>query len=241
MSIIGKTFPVLDKGSIQLIDAMPHPLTGVSPDMAIVSAARVSFLGASKGEEKDKRLLFRLMKDKHTSPFEQVTFTFRLHAPLVMFWQHVRHRNASLNFSSGRYTEFPADEFYIPGAGEWRLQSSDNKQASDGLLDEGLGAILTRRMMRHFEEGYAIYQDALLMGVAREQARLFLPGFSAYYTCIWKIDAHNLMHFLNLRMASDAQYEIRAYADIIYREIFKPLMPWTAEAFETYMLKGNPS
>jgi thymidylate synthase (FAD) len=91
-------------------------------------------------------------------------------------------------------------------------------------------------MMRHFEEGYVLYQEALEKGVAREQARLFLPGFSAYYTCIWKIDAHNLMHFLKLRMASDAQHEIRVYADTLYREIFKPLMPWTAEAFETFVM-----
>ncbi len=232
--IIGRRIPILDKGFIELVDFMPHPLTGVSGDLAIVNAARVSFLGESKGEDRDKKLLIYLLKNKHTSPFEMVEFKFRLHAPLVTLWQLVRHRTASLNLSSGRYVEFKEDEFYVPTV--WRKQSPSNKQASLGELEIEANNVLTQKLLQHYEAGYRLYEDALQQGVAREQARLFLPGFSVYYSCIFKVDAHNLMHFLKLRMAEDAQYEIRVYARAIYEHFFKPLLPWTAEAFETFVL-----
>jgi thymidylate synthase (FAD) len=234
--LIGQRVPVLDKGWIELIDFMPHPLSGISGDLAIVNAARVSFLGESKGAERDKKLLFYLMQHKHSSPFEMCEFKFRLHGPLVMLWQLVRHRTASLNLSSGRYTEFKEDEFYVPTI--WRRQSSDNKQASQGELEAEANDALTQKLIQHYDAGYRLYEEALRQGVAREQARLFLPGFSVYYTCIFKMDAHNLMHFLKLRMAEDAQYEIRVYAQVIYDHFFKSLLPWTAEAFETFVLKA---
>lgn len=234
-SLIGQHVAVLDKGFIELLDFMPHPLTGVSGDLAIVNAARVSFLGETKGPEQDKKLLFYLMQHKHTSPFEQAVFKFRLHAPLISLWQLVRHRTASLNLSSGRYVEFKEDEFYVPSV--WRKQSLNNKQASEGEADPKVSFILTRDLIKHYEASYTLYEKALLEGVAREQARLFLPGFSVYYSCILKMDAHNLMHFLKLRMADDAQYEIRVYAKAIYEHFFKPLLPWTAEAFEKFVLE----
>jgi thymidylate synthase (FAD) len=232
--LIGQRVPVLDKGFVELVDFMPHPLTGVSGDLAIVNAARVSFLGESKGEDRDKKLLFYLLREKHTSPFEMCVFKFRLHAPLVCLWQLVRHRTASLNLSSGRYVEFKEDEFYVPDI--WRRQSSSNKQASFGELEFEAGAPLTQKLIQHYEAGYRLYEEALQQGVAREQARLFLSGFGVYYSCIMKVDAHNLMHFLKLRMAEDAQYEIRVYAKAIYEHFFKPLLPWTAEAFEKFVL-----
>jgi thymidylate synthase (FAD) len=232
--LIGQRVPVLDKGFLELIDFMPHPLTGVSGDLAIVNAARVSFLGESKGEERDKKLLFYLLREKHTSPFEMCVFKFRLHAPLVMLWQLVRHRTASLNLSSGRYVEFKEDEFYVPDV--WRKQSPNNKQASLGELEFESGTALSQKLIQHYEAGYRLYEEALREGVAREQARLFLSGFGVYYSCILKVDAHNLMHFLKLRMAEDAQYEIRVYAKAIYEHFFKPLLPWTAEAFEKFVL-----
>lgn len=238
-NIIGKRFPVLDKGFIELIDFMPHPSTGVSGDLAIVNAARVSFLGESKGEEKDKKLLFYLIKHRHTSPLEMCVFKFRVHAPVLTFWQWARHRAASYNSSSGRYVEFKEDEFYVPD--EWRLQSKDNKQGSDGTLDTVNAAHLTRKLASRYQQGYDDYEMALKYGVAREQARLFLHGWGSYYTWIVKVDAHNLMGFLKQRMALDAQYEIRVYADVIYREMFKPLLPWTAEAFEKFTLNKETS
>lgn len=232
--LIGKRVPLLDQGWIELVDFMPHPSTEISGDLAIVNAARVSFMGESKGDEKDKKLLFYLVRNLHTSPFEMVEFKFRVHAPVVVWWQWVRHRTFNLNAQSGRYTEFEEDAFYVPST--WRLQSKNNKQASEGEVSETINTELTEKLVKHYEESYKLYQEALSAGVAREMARLYLPGFSVYYTWVVKADAHNLMHFLKLRMASDAQYEIRVYAQAIYEHFFKPLLPWTAEAFEQFTL-----
>ncbi|MEO8608984.1 MAG: FAD-dependent thymidylate synthase [Chloroflexota bacterium] len=233
-TLIGKRVPVLDKGFVELVDLMPHPNAGVSGDLAIVNAARVSFMGDSKGDEKDKKLLFYLMRNMHTSPFEMVEFKFRARAPLVTWWQWARHRVWSFNAQSGRYTEFEESDFYIPDV--WRKQSASNKQASEGKVDAETNQQLTDKLVEHYRQGYQLYEDALKTGVSKEMARLFLPGFSVYYTWVMKVDAHNLMHFLRLRMAPDAQYEIRVYAQAIYEEFFKPALPWTAEAFEQYML-----
>lgn len=237
--LIGKRVEVLDKGWVELVDLMPHPMTDTSGDLAIVNAARVSFLGESKGPERDKKLLFYLLRNRHTSPFEMVEFKFRVHAPLVTWWQWVRHRVWNFNAQSGRYSAFEEDDFYVPDV--WRLQAKDNKQASEGEVEADINSALTSKLLAHYEQGFALYQEALESGVAKEMARLFLPGFSVYYTWVAKVDAHNLMHFLRLRMASDAQYEIRAYAQAIYEHFFKPALPWTAEAFEQYVLKSDES
>ena len=119
----------------------------------------------------------------------------------------------------------------------WRKQSADNKQASEGALEADESAALTQKLLAHYDEGFRLYSEALGKGVSKEMARLFLPGFSVYYTWVTKIDAHNLMHFLRLRMARDAQYEIRVYAAAIYEHFFKPALPWTAEAFRKYILE----
>lgn len=236
-TLIGKRIDVLDKGWIELVDMLPHPDTGISGDLAIVNAARVSFLGESKGQEADKKLLFYLLRNAHTSPFEMVEFKFRCRAPLVTWWQWVRHRTWNMNAQSGRYTPFEESDFYVPAA--WRRQSKSNKQASEGELDAEVSQELTARLTKHYEEGFRLYLEALDAGVSKEMARLFLPGFSVYYTWITKVDAHNLMHFLRLRMASDAQHEIRVYAHAIYEHFFKPALPWTAEAFEQYVLRDQ--
>jgi len=140
----------------------------------------------------------------------------------------------SFNAQSGRYTEFDENDFYVPDV--WRRQAKDNKQASEGQIEIADDQYLTEELLKHYDTSYALYQDAIKRGVAREIARLFLPGFSVYYTWVMKVDAHNLMHFLRLRMASDAQYEIRVYAQAIYDHFFKPALPWTAEAFEKFIL-----
>lgn len=233
-NLIGKQVEVLDKGWIELVDMMPHPDTEISGDLAIVNAARVSFLGESKGNERDKRLLFYLLRNRHTSPFEMVEFKFRVRAPLVTWWQWVRHRTWNMNAQSGRYTPFEENDFYVPNV--WRKQSKDNKQASEGELTTESGQELTHDLIQHYDEGFRLYSKALEKGVSKEMARLFLPGFSVYYTWVTKIDAHNLMHFLRLRMASDAQYEIRVYAEAIYEHFFQPALPWTAEAFHEYII-----
>lgn len=237
--LIGQRVNVLDKGWVELVDLMPHPAAAISGDLAIVNAARVSFLGESKGEAADKKLLFYLLRNQHTSPFEMVEFKFRVRAPLMTWWQWVRHRTfhfQSVNAQSGRYTPFEENDFYVPSV--WRRQSKNNKQASEGEITGPDGEFLTRKLVDFYEQSYRLYEEALQCGVSKEMARLFLPGFSVYYTWVIKVDAHNLMHWIRLRIASDAQYEIRAYAEAIYHSFFKPALPWTAEAFEQYVL--NP-
>ncbi len=225
--LIGKRVPVLDKGWIELQDVM-------GDDLAIVNAARVSYMGESKGPEQDKRLLFYLLRHRHTTPFEQVEFKFRVRAPVLVWWQWSRHRTWSYNAQSGRYTAFEENDFYVPA--EWRQQAQSNKQMSEGLLTDQEGAELTAELLAHYERSYTLYQAALAKGVARELARVFLPGFALYYTWVAKTDAHNLMHFMDLRMGSHAQDEIRAYAKTLYDEFFRPALPWTAEAFELFIL-----
>jgi thymidylate synthase (FAD) len=228
--LIGKRVPVLDQGWIELQDIM-------GDDLAIVNAARVSFLGESKGEEADKRLLFFLMRHRHTSPFEQVEFKFRVRAPVLVWWQWARHRTWNYNAQSGRYSPFLENDFYHPAV--WRKQSASNKQGSEGTIAQEDSQRLSALLDQHYQQGFQLYCQALEAGVAKEQARLFLPGFALYYTWVAKTDAHNLMHYLSLRMAPDAQEEIRAYAKAIYTEFFKPALPWTAEAFEKLILKNG--
>ncbi len=236
-TLIGKKIRVLDKGYVELLDLMPHPATEVSGDLAIVNAARVSYLGESKGTERDRKLLFFLMRHRHTSPFEMVEFKFRCRAPLLTWWQWVRHRTWSANAQSGRYTPFEENDFYVPEV--WRLQARSNRQASEGELDDASATGMTRDLIAHYENAFRLYRQALDAGVSRELARVFLPGFSVYYTWVMKVNAHNLMHFIKLRMAEDAQHEIRVYARAILEHFFRPALPWTAEAFETMVLNNN--
>jgi thymidylate synthase (FAD) len=217
---------------LELQDMLPHPASGVTADSAIVSAARTSFLGHSKGADQDKRLLLYLLKHRHTTPFEQVEFKFRVRAPVVVWWQWVRHRTWSYNLQSGRYTPFNEDEFYIPKA--WRQQSPTNKQGSEGLVSSEVSEELHRRLTDIANDSFALYTQALEMGVAKEQARLVLPAWTSYYVAVCKVDAWNLMHFLRLRLATEAQWEIRQYAEAIL-DIFREFMPWTSEAFDRYL------
>jgi len=257
---------------VELVDFMPHPASGVSGDLAIVNAARVSFLGESKGKDSDAGLLSYLMRHKHTSPFEMVEFKFRVNAPLIVWWQWARHRTWNFNAQSGRYTAFDENDFYIPAV--WRKQSKDNKQGSGteelsvsqqirllrlllrdqktkdnahGLFDNILSDDISeygehsvtpvRDMLeRYIDAGYDVYQRLLDAGVAREQARLFLPAFGVYYTWVVKTDAHNLMNFLRLRLAKDAQYEIRAYAEVIHEKFFRVALPETERYFSVSMM-----
>lgn len=238
-TLIGKCVNVLDSGFVELQDMLPHPATGISADNAIVAAARVSFLGESKGAEPDKKLIHYLMRNRHSSPFEMVEFKFRVRCPLITYWQWIRHRTfhyQSINSQSGRYTEFEENEFYVPDV--WRKQAKSNKQASEGTLEGADGEELTRDLIAYYAQGYTLYEKALAKGVAREMARLFLPGFAVYYTWIVKVDLKNLFDFLQLRMAQDAQYEIRVFAETIYHEFVKPAVPVASEAWEKYIL--NP-
>lgn len=158
---------------------------------------------------------------------------FKVKAPVVVWWQWVRHRTWSYSFQSGRYTAFEGDDFYIPL--EWRLQSANNKQGSEGIATPVGNALLTMEMERIIEVCYTSYRHLLDSGVAREQARLVLPGFATYYTAQVKVDIHNLLKFLDLRLASEAQWEIREYAKAILHltePYFPNIMKWYRETRE---------
>jgi thymidylate synthase (FAD) len=214
--------PVLDLGWVELQDMM-------GDDLAIVSAARTSYLGESKGDAQDRKLLDYLMQHNHGTPFEMVVFRFRVRAPEIVFRQWVRHRIGSFNVQSRRYTEVEDDEFYLPS--EWRTQDYVNRQGSAGILDDEAGAVLSDKLERIYTVGMAAYRRALDLGVAREQARLFLPGFAVYSTFVWCVNARSLMNFLKLRMDVHAQLEIQQYAKAVW-QIFEAKLPWTAAAFK---------
>ncbi|MFP4322352.1 MAG: FAD-dependent thymidylate synthase [Anaerolineales bacterium] len=224
----GERIPVLDQGWVELQDMM-------GDDLAIVNAARTSYLGDSKGDARDKKLLFYLMQHRHDGPFEMVELRFRLHAPEIVWRQLLRHRTGNFNLQSYRYTQAQDEAFYIPA--EWRTQSTTNKQSSADALPPAAGDALSAQLREHIAAGYALYEDALAQGVAREMARLFLPAFGLYSTGVAKFDARNLMHFLGLRMAEDAQWEIRQYAQAMYT-IFADMLPWCAEAYAEFRQPG---
>lgn len=220
------------KSWVELQDMLPHPSDALAPDLAVVNAARVSFLGHSKGPERDKKLLFYLLRNMHTSPFEQVEFKFRVKAPVVVWWQWVRHRTWHYNFQSGRYTPFSEEDIYVPE--HWRQQSASNKQGSADNFSEAESALYSKQLNELHTQAFNLYSEALEAGMAKEQARLFLPAWTSYYIAIVKVDAWNLMHFLRLRLDPHAQWEIRMYAEALHN-MFREYMPWTAEAFDQYI------
>lgn len=217
---------VLDSGYVQLIDYM-------GDEDAPVDAARVSFdrTADQYTEEQNDKLLRFLLSHNHESPFEMVVYKFRVNAPVVVWWQWVRHRLASYNFVSGRYVPFNEDQVYRVEDDRWRIQSKSNKQGSaEGeYLDPVHGALLNGRIDALYENAYSIYNDMLSLGVAREQARLVLPFAAVYYPAIVLVNARSLGNFLDLRTSADAQWEIRQYANAVksivvnmHRRIWEP-------------------
>ncbi len=229
-AILDKSYPVLDKGFVRLIDYL-------GSDDRIVQAARVSYGEGTKSYRKDKGLINYLLRNDHTSPFEQVNFTFHIKMPIFVARQWIRHRTAKINEISGRYSVMN-DECYIPSDENISLQSSDNKQ---GRSSEPVSAEIREKVKRILEEDqkrtYAVYQELLDMGIARELARVNLP-LSLYTEWYWQMDLHNLFHFLQLRMDMHAQYEIRVFANTIF-EIIKTICPISCEAFEEHRLGGE--
>lgn len=211
-----------DVGYVELVSCMGN-------DKTIVNAARQSchheLQDGGELTDADKRLLARLFQDRHTSPFEMVEFVFAVRAPLFVIAQWQRHRTWSYNEESLRYHESPLD-FYTPET--WRAQCTTNKQSSAGEIPWQDTAAITYYNL--VVDAVAAYRNLLELGVAREQARMVLP-VSLMKTMIAKVDLHNLLHFLRLRLAADAQEEIRLYADAILWMI-KDHVPYTAELFE---------
>lgn len=217
----------LDHGFVMLKDYM-------GGDEAIVQAARVSYGAGTKRVSDDKALIGYLMRHAHTTPYEMVEFKFLMKLPIFVARQVVRHRTASINEISGRYSVLE-NEFYLPGEDEVRLQSKANRQGSS---DEEVPPELAREVVEYLRDeaarSYAGYERIMARGVARELARIGLP-LSLYTQWYWKIDLHNLLHFLRLRMDEHAQRETRVYANAMAR-IAKDAVPWTWEAFEEYQL-----
>lgn len=210
---LNKKIQVLDKGYIQLID-----FYGSDRYVSDLEGWRTGM----------KKQAFYLLKNDLLNAYHLPVVKFLVYAPVVTYWQWVRHRKASYNFQSGRYTPFQENDFYSPI--QWRLQASDNKQMSDGVLsDNRMIERLNTQLSTIYETGFHNYDEAIngrKYHIAREQARLFLPGWSLYYKSIIKMDMVGLINFLRLRMHEHAQEEIRVYADAV-AELVEPLYPKT--------------
>ena len=226
-NILDKECKCLDYGFVRLVDCMGN-------DAAIVQAARTSYGQGTKNISEDRALIRYLMRQRHTSPFEMVEFKFHIKLPIFVARQWIRHRTANVNEYSGRYSEM-RDEFYVPEPEVVQAQSKDNKQ---GRAPELLDCEFTNEIIKNItvsqKASYNEYKHYINQGIAREIARINLP-LSIYTEWYWKIDLHNLFHFLKLRMDKHSQYEIRIYANVI-AEIVKECVPLAFEAFEDYLL-----
>lgn len=225
--LLDQEIAVLDKGFVRLVDYM-------GGDQRIVQAARVSYGAGTKSYRADRGLIHYLMKNWHTSPFEQVQLTFHAKMPIFVARQWVRHRTARLNEISGRYSVMK-DEFYLPEPEQVRYQSETNKQArSDEALPPDRADALIETMRAEQAAVYGNYASMVEQGVARELARNNLP-LSLYTEWYWQVDLHNLFHFLRLRLDPHAQYEIRVFAEAMAK-CAQAVAPLAFEAFEEHVL-----
>lgn len=227
--ILGDPFKVLDNGFIRVIDYM-------GTDESVVQAARVSYGKGTKKVHEDRGLIRFLMRHHHTTPFEMCEIKFHVRVPMDCWRQWIRHRTANVNEYSTRYSE-AIDAAQQTSSDQWREQGVRNRQGSGDFLEMQTGKDLTQREKDLQLKARQVYEERLNKGVAREQARKDLP-LSTYTEAYWKIDLHNLFHFLSLRMDPNAQAEIRSYANIIGNEIVSRWCPIAWEAFVDYRL--NP-
>jgi thymidylate synthase (FAD) len=223
------TVKVGPDGFIRLMDHM-------GDDNKVYDCARTSF-NLTEAPRKDVRsLIRRLVRHKHTTPIEMVEFQFFVRCPMDCWRQWIRHRTAAVNERSTRYIDVPEDDFHETHPAQWRAQAKDKKQGSGGFLEVGLGAAASIFEHAAIDASAAAYRSLQDLGVANEQARKVLP-LSTYTEAVWKIDLHNLMHFLGLRLALDAQLEIRQYADAI-AQLIEPVVPLCTEAFRDFRLEA---
>ena len=216
---------VLDDGFVRLVDYM-------GDDSSIVQAARVSYCEGTKKLTEDRGLIRYLMRNRHTTPFEMCELKFHVRVPMDCWRQWIRHRTANVNEYSTRYS-LAIDASQVTNPEAWRVQTKGNRQGSDGVIEPEVGAILSKEEHELHITSRQVYDNRIKAGVAREQARKDLP-LSTYTEAYWKIDLHNLLHFLELRMDSHTQYEIRQYANVIGYKIVSKLFPLTWEAFLDY-------
>lgn len=227
---------VLDHGFVRVVDYM-------GDDSAIVQAARVSYGKGTKKISQDRGLINYLMRHRHTTPFEMCDIKFHIKLPIFIARQWIRHRTASVNEYSGRYSIL-SKEFYIPSADNLAKQSKTNKQGRDDVLSQKDSERVLELLIDDSERCYTSYQEMLnedekgnsinsdFPGLARELARMNLT-LNYYTEWYWKINLHNLMHFLALRADEHAQYEIRVYAEVMLN-VLKAWVPITYDAFMEY-------
>jgi thymidylate synthase (FAD) len=228
--IVGQPIRVLDEGFVRVVDYM-------GDDAAIVQAARVSYGKGTKRVHEDRALIRYLIRHDHTTPFEMCEIKLHVRVPMDIWRQWIRHRTANVNEYSTRYSEaIDAARRTAPGA--WRTQSSVNRQGSAGALAADVGARLSAEEADLQDRSRAVYEARLAAGVAREQARKDLP-LATFTEAYWKIDLHNLLHFLELRMEAHAQQEIREYAATIGEQIVARWVPLAWEAFLDYKRGGT--
>ena len=217
---------ILDHGFVRLIDSMGN-------DLSVVRSARVSYDAewrTGEDEGKDEKLIHYLMRNKHTSPFESVTFTFEVKAPIFVLRQWMRHRSWSYNEVSARYSELP-EEFYVPSPDQITTQSASNKQMRTNEVNP-CAPVARGSMESCMQECFALYHDLLSQDVPRELARIVLP-VATYSHMFATVDLHNLFHFLRLRLHEHSQYEIRVYAEALLK-LIEPIVPVSVAAFKEY-------
>ena len=223
-----------EHGFVRLVDTM-------GSDGDIADAARVSYGKGTRAVSDNRNLIRYLMRHKHTSPIEMASVKFHLKLPIFIMRQLIRHRTASVNEYSGRYSVM-SDDFYVPEVEYIKPQSQTNKQGSDGELSDSWKDKY-KQIIEDITSRTSIAYKALVepgfgpLGLSRELSRIVLP-VSNYTECYWKIDLHNFFHFCRLRMDSHAQQEIRDYAIAMY-ELVKPHFPIAVEAFEDYSLESK--
>ena len=228
-SILGRAIPVLDDGFVRPVDYLGN-------DSAIAQAARVSYGAGTKRVSDDEHLIRYLMRHAHTTPFEMCEIKLHVRVPMDCWRQWIRHRTANVNEYSTRYSNAieAAQGTSVDG---WRIQSGSKRQGSGDCLEPNIGKHLTAGERELQDRARATYSRRLAAGVAREQARKDLP-LSTYTEAYWKIDLHNLFHFLRLRMDSHAQYEIRQYANAIGNQIVSEWCPIAWKAFRDYRVES---
>lgn len=225
--ILGQKFQVLDdEGFVRVVDYM-------GSDASIVQAARISYGKGTKSASDDRSLIRYLMRHRHTSPFEMIELKIHVRVPMDLWRQWIRHRTASVNEYSTRYSE-AIDAAHLTPPGEWRAQSVTNKQGSGGFLHPDTGEVCSEDEINAIGEARRAYERLIARGVAREQARKILP-LSTYTEAYWKIDGHNLFHFLGLRLDGHAQAEIQRFSNTLAM-IVESWVPYAWEAFKDYRL-----
>jgi thymidylate synthase (FAD) len=224
-----------DHGLCSLIDVMPRLVPeGHTADQAIVQAARVSYGAGTKKVNEDRGLIRYLLRHRHTTPFEMVEFKFHVRMPIFVARQWIRHRTANVNEYSARYSIVP-DRFYRPSRDDIRQQSKSNRQGRDELIDDATADAF----LKYLDKAEALHGEYMKLteqGLAREIARIGLPQ-SVYTEWYWKIDLHNLLRFLSLRIDEHAQKEIRDFARAMLA-LIEPMCPWTVEAWRDYELES---